>query len=76
MRYHDLRRQATNILLYICENPFSVEVSDASKNLQLELLEMQYDSILRIVSSRTFYLPFMLLYQYLDSLSYVSQYEI
>jgi hypothetical protein len=31
--------------IYIFENPFPIEVSDAQEKLQLELIEPQYDSI-------------------------------
>jgi len=43
MRFRDLYSHATNI--HILESPFSVEVSNAPEKLQLELTELQYDSI-------------------------------
>jgi hypothetical protein len=44
MSFNDFRSHAANIR--ILENPFSVEISDAPEKLQLELTEVQYDSIL------------------------------
>jgi hypothetical protein len=44
IRFNDLCCHATNICVF--ENPFSVEVSDAREKLQVELTELQYDSIL------------------------------
>jgi hypothetical protein len=44
MRFNDFHSHATDILIF--ENPFSIEVSDAPEKLQLELNELQYNSIL------------------------------
>jgi hypothetical protein len=44
IRSNDFRSYATNI--HNSENPFSVEVSDVTEQLQLELTELQYDWIL------------------------------
>jgi len=40
----DFHSHATDIC--ITENPFSIEVSDASEKFQLELIQLKYDSIL------------------------------
>jgi hypothetical protein len=45
MIFSDFRSLATNIRIF--ENPFSIEVSDASEKQQPELVQLQYDSILR-----------------------------
>jgi hypothetical protein len=45
MRVGDFCSHATNIC--ILENPFSLEISDASEKLQPKLIELQYDSVLR-----------------------------
>jgi len=47
IRFYDFPNHATNICIRIVENPLSVEVSDAPEKLQLELIGLQYDSILR-----------------------------
>jgi hypothetical protein len=44
MGCNDFCSHATSICIF--ENPFSAEVSDAPQKLQLELIELQYDSIL------------------------------
>jgi hypothetical protein len=47
MRFIDFHSHATNINRYgISENPISVEISDIPEKMQLELIELQYDSIL------------------------------
>jgi hypothetical protein len=53
MRFSDFCSHAINLRIF--ENSFSVEVDDASGNLQLELLKLQDDSVL-------LYLTFTLLY--------------
>jgi hypothetical protein len=45
LRFNVLRRHATDKCVF--ENQFSVEESRPPEKLQLELLELQYDSILR-----------------------------
>jgi hypothetical protein len=47
MRLNNFCSHATNI--HIFENLFSVEVSDVPEKLELELTELQYDSVLHIV---------------------------
>jgi hypothetical protein len=44
MRFSDLRSHATNTRIF--GNPFSFEGSDAPEKLQLELSELQFDSVL------------------------------
>jgi hypothetical protein len=44
MRFSDFHSYAVNI--HIFENPLLVEVIDALEELQPELMELQYDSIL------------------------------
>jgi hypothetical protein len=44
MSFNDFRSHATNMCIF--ENPFSIDVSDALEKLQLELTELQYDTIL------------------------------
>jgi hypothetical protein len=44
MRLNDFHIHATNICIF--ENPFSVEVSDTLEKMQLELIELQCNSIL------------------------------
>jgi hypothetical protein len=39
MRFHDILSQARNVLIFV--NPFSVEFSDSSEKLQLELTDLQ-----------------------------------
>jgi hypothetical protein len=70
MRFSDFHCYARNICIF--ENPFSVEVSDAPEKLQLELNEPQYDSILHSSVNQEALIAFMLLYQYLGSLTYVT----
>jgi hypothetical protein len=64
MSFSDFRTHAKNVPMF--ENPFSVEVNDASEKFQLGLIELQYCSILRslVVSTRMLYA----FYQYLGSL--------
>jgi hypothetical protein len=62
-RFSDFRRNATNI--HIFENPFCVEVSDASKKLQLGVMKLQFCIV---VSTRKLFC--------LSSLSYINQYNI
>jgi hypothetical protein len=50
MRFCDFRSHATNAR--IVRNPFSIEASDVPEELQLELIELQYDPGLRAVSTR------------------------
>jgi hypothetical protein len=70
MRFNGFCSHATNI--HIFENLFSVEVNDAPEKLKLKLIELQYDSILHSSFNEKALIAFMLLYQYLGSLSYVS----
>jgi hypothetical protein len=44
LRVNDFHSHATNLCVF--ENPFFIEVSDTPEKLQLELTELQYDSIL------------------------------
>jgi hypothetical protein len=44
MRFNEFCSHAINLRIF--ENSFSIEVDDASGNLQLELLELQCDSVL------------------------------
>jgi hypothetical protein len=50
MRFCDFRSRVTNAR--IVRNPFSIEASDAPEELQLELIELQYDPVLSAVSTR------------------------
>jgi hypothetical protein len=44
MRFSDFHSHATNISIF--ENPFSIEVNDTPEKLQVEMVELQYHSIL------------------------------
>jgi hypothetical protein len=57
MRFNDFHSHVTNICMF--ENPFSIEVSDAPENLQLELTELQYDSILHSSFNQEALITFM-----------------
>jgi hypothetical protein len=70
MRFNNFRGHA------IFQNPFSVEVSDASEKLNLQLIELQYDSILHCSFNQEALITFMLLYQYLGFLRNVNWHEI
>jgi hypothetical protein len=70
MRLKDFCSYATNIRIF--ENPFSAEVNNAAGILQTEQIQLQYNSIYTVVSTRKLQLPFMFLNQYQSSRNYIS----
>jgi hypothetical protein len=56
MRCNDFDSHATHI--HGSDNPFSVEVGDGPEKLQLELTELQHDSVLRCVFTQEVLITF------------------
>jgi hypothetical protein len=65
MRFNDFCSHAGNT--HISEKPFSIEVIDASEKLQLEVNELQYDSILHSTFNQEALIIFYAFYQYLST---------
>jgi hypothetical protein len=67
MIFHDFHSHATNIRIF--ENTFSIEVSDVPGKLILELTNCSMTQFCAAVSTGKLFLLFMLLYQYLSSIT-------